>query len=152
MWVLLAPMQFYISSDQGKIGLHWKSIGEAGLRLMPDDIVLSVRVFFWQKNWYPLTWSSTKSSKKEKPQKKKQKKKWKKIPFRKVNRVLHSLKIKECIVDLDTDNYMINSLLYPVFYFLSHQNRQLTINYRGQFYLSVIVETTGFKLLKAIVF
>ena len=51
---------------------------------------------------------------------------------------------------MDTDDYVINAYLFPIFYFLNKENRQCTINYEGKVIFEFLVENRGINILYAL--
>jgi hypothetical protein len=147
--LLIAPMQLVIDSNRNLFGLQWKTIGAAKVFLAKDDIILRTRLFFWQKDWHPLQWKPAKKKpKKKKPAKKK--KNW--LSFRRVKRLLRSFRVKKLLINIDTDDYVVNSYLYPLFYLLDRSQESLHINYEGEFDCQLTVENRGYRILNALLF
>lgn len=82
------------------------------------------------------------SKEKTKPAKKGDKKRKNKSGFKKsastwrflIERSLRSFDIQRAIVDLDTDNVVLNAQLVPIFFWASHGRVQLTTNFHGRVY------------------
>jgi hypothetical protein len=51
--------------------------------------------------------------------------------WRKARRLLASFQIRRFNLIVDTDDYILNAYLYPVFAFLTGHNRHLAINFIG---------------------
>ena len=149
-WLLVAPIVLKIDTQQEIGYLKWKGIAGVRLLILADDIVLRVQVFFWKKNFYPLSRSS--KSDHTKQENKRVKKKKTPVSWRKGKKLLQSFTVQTLQLDLDTDDFVQNSYLFPVFYFLSNEKRQLRINYSGQLALKLEVHNRLFSLLKAWLF
>ena len=149
-WLLIAPLRLFVDTGQGMLEIRWWGLGAAGLYHTGDDLLFRFRIFFWKKEIDLLTWQPTK--KKKKAKKAKKKKKRGKIPMslRKFRRLLKTFKILEWELDLDTDNYLVNGWLYPVFYFLNRAGKRFQINYRGRFYWRMVIENRGYRVLWAL--
>lgn len=149
-WLLLAPMRLVIDSHRQQYYVQWQGIGQAQVLPTTDDLIIQLRFFFWKKNFYPLH-PSTKEKKQKKE--KKAKKKKRRFNFRKYKRkglrLLRSFRVRTLKLNLDTDDYVHNSYLYPLFQLLSGHNRQLTINYNGETELQLIVENRLYRMLIA---
>ena len=146
-WLLIAPLRLSADSALGAIQLTWWGLGSAGLFLTHDDLTLRFRVFFWKKEVNPLQWAPSKKNKKKTKKKSKSRMP---MSFRKIKRLLRTFTIRECRLDLDTDNYTLNAWLYPVLHFLNRHDRQLRINFEGRFYCRVVIENRGYRLLWAL--
>ena len=155
-WLLFSPISLVVDTVGGACFLRWKGIASARLLWISDDILLKLRVLFWKKDIYPLHPSSSKQEPEEKKPKTQKKKKKSRLQFRKWMRkgmrVLRSFEVKAFRLNLDTDDYVYNSYLFPLFYFLSKGKRQLSINYRGEAELLLIVENRLYRMLIALLF
>ena len=60
--------------------------------------------------------------------------------IRKAKAVIQSIKIKECILVLDTDDVLWNAWLYPIFFNLNRKNRKLRISYTGELRFRMVIE------------
>ncbi len=149
-WLLVAPIVLKIDTQQEIGYVKWKGIAGVRLLILADDIVLRVQVFFWKKNFYPLSRSPKSENTKQKS--KRVKKKKTPLSWRKRKKLLQSFTVETLQLDLDTDDFVQNSYLYPIFYFLSNERRQLRINYSGQLALKLEVHNRLFSLLRAWLF
>lgn len=149
-WLLVAPIVLKIDTQQEIGYVKWKGIAGVRLLILADDIVLRVQVFFWKKNFYPLSRSPKSENTKQKS--KRVKKKKTPLSWRKGKKLLQSFTVETLQLDLDTDDFVQNSYLYPIFYFLSNERRQLRINYSGQLALKLEVHNRLFSLLRAWLF
>jgi len=65
--------------------------------------------------------------------------------------VLKSFKVKELMLDIDTEDYIWNAYLHPAFYFLSGKNRMLRVNYVGRISARIIVHNRLISILYAFI-
>ncbi len=156
--LLITPIRINIDSERNAYFFQWTGIAKASIIPLPDDFLFRLHIFFWKPEWSLIKLVTKKTEKKEKQKKPKKRnvKKNRQMKFskwkRKGLRLLKSFKIKALKLNLDTDDYIQNSYLYPVFYFLSGRNRQLSINYEGKVELKFIAENRLYKILNAILF
>ncbi len=150
-WILFAPLVLTLDSSTGVYNLRWKGIAKAEIIPLPDDILIQFRVGFWQKQFYPLHYQpkTHKKDKKKAEKPKSQKSKPFRKTFRKIKRVFQSFEVQTFRLNMDTNDYIYNSYLWPICYFLSQEQRQLTINYNGEFELLFIVKNRLFNILFA---
>lgn len=150
-WLLVAPMYLIVDSRRNLVGFRWQTIGAAYLLLTRDDLLLRTRIFFWKKDWRPLQWKRSKEKKeRKKPSKKKKKKSW--MNFRRVRRLLRSFRVKTLRINVDTDDYVVNSYLYPLFMLLDRSRQSLRVNYEGEFECRLEIENRGYRILNALLF
>lgn len=152
VWLLFSPIRLKIDTRESAYLCSWLGIGRVQLLPVTDDLVIQLQIWFWKKNFYPLR----PNPQKEKPKETRKKKKKRKMNFQKYKRkglrLVRSFRVKAFRLNLDTDDYLQNSYLYPFFHLLSNNNRQLTINYRGETELLLIVENRVARMLIAFLF
>lgn len=155
LWLLFSPIYFRVEwNDLNQVvQLHWW--GVVRISLLPEMDVWTFRVEFplFTRSW-PMSqwWSSTK----EEPQKKAKpgrKRSWKpKRPwqlFRRVWRSFHLIRFK---VDLDTDDYVWNAYLFPLFRLTNPAgHKDWRVNFKGHNELILIVENRLYRLLYAFI-
>lgn len=151
--LLLSPIRLKVDTRRQVYLLQWWGIGRIQLLPVSGNLLIQLQVFFWKKNFYPLEYRPKKKPRGEAEEKKK---KGRKTNFQKYKRkgirLFRSFRIKALRLDLDTDDYVYNSYLYPIFHFLSTEKRQLTINYRGLSEIFLIVENRLYRMLIAFLF
>lgn len=150
LWLLLAPIRLILDSENRICAIQWSGIGSARLVSLPDDLVVRLRVFFWQKQFSVFNIKSTKKKSKGKKKKSTKKKDFGMWRQRGMN-LLKSFRIKTFRLNLDTDDFVQNSYLYPIFHLLNTKNRQLQINYKGNLELLLIVENRLFNIIKSFI-
>ena len=150
LWLLFSPIILRIDTKQQQYWVRWRGIASFQLKLLEDDLILRLQVWFWKKDFYPLDGllkagkpSSTKKAKKGRTRKKRN---WKRF----ASRLLGSFRVKQFDLRLDTDDYVLNSYLYPVFHLLNFKPVQLGINYQGESSLELQIENRLIRLLRAI--
>lgn len=151
LWVLFTPIVLRIDTRSNLYTLRWRGIGSLELHVIKDELLLQLRIWFWKKDFHPfqkLLGKEKASKKKKRAKGGRGKKNWKK----KFIKLLQSFQVKQFRLVLDTDNYIQNSYLFPLFHFLSRPPWQLSINYQGDSALQLHIENRLFRLLKAIIF
>lgn len=155
LWLLLAPIRLILDSNNEVYYLQWYGIAKAGLVMLPDDLVIRLRVFFWKKQFsvFEIKPSGKKKKSIENIPKKKSKQKtnfktWK----RRGITILKSFKVKIFRLNLDTDDFVHNSYLFPIFHLLNAENRRFQINYKGDLELLLVVENRLINIIKAFIF
>jgi hypothetical protein len=131
---LLAPVSLYIDTEQGCYEVFQTPVFRFFVVIKNGTIVPRLQLAGIN---VPLQ-----SKKKTKPVKKTDKKHKKKSAFKKsvsawrflIERSLRSFDIKQAVVDLDTDNVVLNAQLVPVFFWASHGPVQLNTNFNGRVY------------------
>lgn len=151
VWMLFAKLQLQIDTKSNFYQLQWQGIFRANIIPLADDLILRLRIFFWQKDLYPLHWTpkpKKKSQKSHKPNRPGRNSfKW----IRKGKNILRSFRVRLFRLRVDTGDYVRNSYWYPVFYFLSNEKRQLSVNFNGINHLQLHVENQLYRILLAII-
>ena len=156
-WPLIAPFQFIIDSEKGQLEFRWKSIGKIGLWVDEEAILLlKLKIGYFHRTWRPLEWKS--KTKKDKPKKTKKKRR-SRMPspsIQLIKKLLYTFKVRHFILDLDTDDFIINSYLYPIAFILNRLGWQVSINYEGRAYFACCIENQlgrmGWTVIKYYIF
>lgn len=160
--LLIAPMQLYIDTPRQVFSLRWSKLLETRLIGVDDIPKIQLQIFFWRKEWDVFQLLSSSQKQRKKPSTASQKKPKKrsnrffrmsyKTMFRKAKQVLRSFEVKQCDVRLDTDDFVRNSYLYPIFYMLNGKNRKLSINYQGEASVQLLVQNRLYRIIAAVLF
>lgn len=151
-WVLIAPLQLQIDTTTGRYQIEWKSIGYGRLITRPTVIAIRLKLLFWQKEWPLQALVGGRSKRTERPtdtEKPTRKTKKDRAPRFNVRALLRTFQLKQLRLHLDTDDFILNSYLFPIFYFLSGRNRDFKINYEGEASLQMVVENRLYRVLWA---
>lgn len=136
LWILVAPVIIYLDTDRNRYFLSLPGIFKA--MVIPSERLFHIRfrIFFVPFTYDPFT---------EKPEKKKKEKKIKKRRPKKISglfklaiRVLRSFRIRKLELDIDTDDYILNAWLIPVFSTVNSENIQMRANFEG--YASLLLD------------
>lgn len=150
--VLLDPFELRIDTISGEYCLRWRGLVSVRLTGTVPDPVMRLWVMGWRKDFHLLEMGGEKKEEEEsKPEsaKKKKRKRPKWLTFRLVRRLLRTFRVHTFRLALDTDDYVMNAYLYPVFHLLSARNRRLNINFSGRNELVLIVSNRIGNLLWA---
>jgi hypothetical protein len=71
--------------------------------------------------------------------------------WKNIRRVLASFEVRRFRLILDTDDFILNAYLYPVFVFLSGKNRVLAINFQGRNAVDILVTNRMWRVLWALI-
>lgn len=160
LWLLLSPLVLKIDTDTGLYQMRYGGIAHA--RILPEKLAVRLWVFFWKKEYSLYDWEPGKKqeSRQEKSAKKTTKRqrdlnqqmdqfrKWKP----KIIRAIRAIRVRVFRLDIDTDDFVWNSYLYPVFYYLDRGRKQITVNYRGDATLKLNASVMPIRVLMALIF
>ncbi len=157
--ILLVPFTITIDSLHSIYELKFAKLAKANIKFTSEKILVFIHLLFLKKEmsfpWTSLIPAKNQSKKKRtvnqlsSDSKKKKNRDTKEI-ISKVQKVIKSFEIKKCWVNLDTENYTTNAVLFPAFYFLKAKNLRMNINYMGENQITFIVRNRLGKILFAL--
>ena len=76
-----------------------------------------------------------------------------KFDFRKkLKRLRKAIRVNRFFLNIDTDDYLWNAYLYPVFFFLKKERRNVNINFQGDVEFILEIRSRPIQLLYAVLF
>ena len=150
VFLLFTPIRLVIDSEEKKCQIAWWGLGSARVVATPGDLVVRTKALFWQKDFYPLHRDDEKEEKVKKSKIKKADriKSWRKY-FRRGRNIFKSFRIKRWLIDFDTDDFVLNSQLYPICCLLSGRRTPIRVNYKGEVKIIVEIENRLWRVLGA---
>lgn len=140
-WVLIAPLTLRIDTVSGDYDLRLRGIGGMRLQAGPGDWVVKARVLFWKKEWDLWRWLGQARRRKKGDGKARQPKtsrrRSRRISWKKMVRILKSFRVRRFRVEIDTDDYVLNAYLFPVFHLLSRGRLQINFNGRNDIQIEI---------------
>lgn len=159
IWMLFTSVEFGFDSTEEVAFVDLKHILFVGLIVYDEGFYLRVRLFFLQKDFFPLERKS-KSDKKSENNKKSKKKKDKKKKKRKVSvKALLRLSVKylkliakqfnlvKFHLEWDTGDFVANAKLFPIANVLNNEKCYTSINFEGRKELIVIFKTKIYRFI-----
>lgn len=152
IWLLIAPFQLMISSDNPIAIFRWKGLGDV-VFVIEDEPIIRLRIWFWRKLFYPFQWnfksgkSAEEKEEKKKAAKKPKPKKSKGFPFKLIRKLMGTFKVRAFRLNVDTDDYAVNGMLYPLAFWLSkYRNVHCQVNFEGDFEFFLFIENQIYRL------
>ncbi len=150
LWLLVMPLTLRVDTWRQDYSLRWQGVGRVALLVRDDELVVRVRIGWWQKDFFPLRPSTRKPKPTRQPKlRTKARRSWRQLSWRKVRNILRSFRVRYFRLELDTDDYVWNAFLYPLFYFVNRPGRQLSVNFEGRTNLQLEVENRLIRMLWA---
>lgn len=154
-WLLVTPLEICINSIENDYHIKWKGIGEASIIVLPMDLLVRLKIAFWKKDWSVMKFRFKKERKNDKKasEKPKRKKRNARKNLRLFRRILGSFSVKKMRVNIDTQNYILNGYLFPLFFHLTRYYNgkpQLIINYKGKTEINVLMRNRLINIFYAI--
>jgi len=151
--LLLFPIIVKIDSIRGIYRLEWKHIFSADFLFINEEPIARLKFFFLKKDFELLKIKSKKKNA-SKPKKKKSPKE--KIStqnlIKKFKKVIKTIEVKQFYFNIDTNDYIWNAYLYPIFFFLKKENKAVHINYQGDVELLLNIQARPIQVLFAFIF
>lgn len=122
------PFRLIIDSVTGTYKIVVGRFMSGELVFVNAEEYVDLKLFFWKKRFNLFEMKSGKSI--EKSSEKKVEKSYKKekrskvIPFRKVLAIVKSFKVNRFRILINTDDMMLNGILYPLVYWLAYKTRK----------------------------
>ena len=147
LWVLLAPLSLRIDTYLNEYYIRWRGIGKVEVLFIQDNVILHLRIGPYQKDFYALHLIEKVDGKKA-PKKTRApaKKQGRKISFPRMRRILKSFTIKEFQMEIDTDNYVWNAWLFPLFYAIKPLRYSVSVNFQGRNEIRLFLENQVWKI------
>jgi len=150
LWILFAPVIIRVDSDNQRYSLSLPGIFKA--LVVPDDELFYIRIWvlFIPFKVYPFGRTIQKREGKAKKKKKKRKRNFPKlmrVRLMALKELAGSFRLKKMRLNLDTDDFILNSQLVPVFTTINNQDVNLTVNYEGDISLFMVLKNRIASLL-----
>lgn len=131
-WLLLGPIIFFLNTDTDRY--HVALPGIFKVAVVPTSELFHIRgwIFFVPFKYHPFR--PSKDKKKEKPHRPKKKKRRPKLSgnTRMIAGAIRSVRIRRLHLDIDTDDFILNAWLVPVFTYVNRENIRMTANFEGR--------------------
>jgi len=129
-FLLLTPIVIEFDSEQNLYEVRVAGIVRMRIVFGEQFILIKMRAFGFEKTLNPLQLGSRKI------RKEKQINKTDRISFQKAMHkgmaVIRTFDVRYLLINIDTDDYAMNGLLYPFAVLVSKPNRQFQINFQGR--------------------
>ena len=150
LWILFAPLIIRVDSDNQRYSLTLPGIIRASV--VPDEELFHIRlwVLFIPIKIDPVGKSMQKADGESKSKKKKPRgylSKRMRARLMAMKEVWHSFRLKKLSLNLDTDDFILNSQLVPVFTTMNSRDVNLMVNYEGDISLFMILKNRMISLL-----
>ena len=146
LFFLFTPIVFEIDSTRGLCQFRISGLCSVSILFRKDGIWVRIWVLGWQKAFNPFAMRKKSVQAENKGFKEKAKRKWHKINFRKWLRfgkaMLRTFHLDLLYLNVDTGDCVLNSMLFPVAFFLTTKQRSFRINYRGDVVLKLRASNT----------
>ena len=129
LWLLLGPVIIYVDSSSNRYFLNLPGIFQA--RIISSEELFQVRgwILFVPYRFNPFR---IKKKKKDRPKGKKKKFKLPKGGVGMVKDAVRTIRVRKLEMNLDTDDFLLNAWLVPVFSLINRPNTRLHVNFQGE--------------------
>jgi hypothetical protein len=131
LWILLVPVIIFLDTDTSRYHLVLPGIFKAVVVPSTDIFYIRVWIFFIPFRIRPFRGKSGK--RKEKTRKPGRKWQLKKVTGGKqmISSMIRSIRIRKLSLDIDTDDFLLNAWLVPLFSSMNSENIQMRVNFEG---------------------
>ena len=146
-YLLVMPLKVSIDTESGEGMIGWNSWLSAKLT-KEKDFEFTVQLPFWKRKFDFFDVFIDSGFKDRPPKKKKEKRRWGKWSSMRWRNMWKAVKVSEIRVDLDTDDFILNAYLVPVFACLqTWTGYNLKINFLGRRELKLAGEARMIEML-----
>ncbi|MBL7112359.1 MAG: hypothetical protein ISS19_10515 [Bacteroidales bacterium] len=150
LWLLFAPLIIRVDSDNQRYSLSVPGIFKA--MVVPDDKLFHIRlwVLFIPFKIDPMRRRMKKGEEQGRNKRKKRRRDFSKLMKARLmalKELIRSFTLKKLWLNLDTDDFILNSHLVPVFTTINNQDVNLTVNYEGEISLFMVLNNRIASLL-----
>lgn len=131
LWILFSPVILFLNTDKNRYFLVLPGIFKVVVVPSPDIFHLRVWILFIPFKYKPFQGKTGK--RKEKPREPGRKWRLKKFTGGKqmISDVIRSMRIRKLFLDIDTDDFLLNAWLVPLFSSMNSENVQMRVNFEG---------------------
>ena len=132
IWIVVAPITIDVNTEENTYTVYQPLTFKLSPRFTDNNIIIHLRIFMIRFRLFDLSKADfTKMGRKKSDPVKKVKKRKKRFGIKRAGNLIKTFKVKKIDLQLDTDDFVLNSYLLPVFGSIRSQNVKLTINYEG---------------------
>lgn len=151
LYVLFAPVVLEIDTILGlyRVRFHWLAWGR--IYFIGLEPWVEIKVAWWHKQFSLLELPKSRQKKEEKSVAKNIKKKKKfTMKWATIKALFRSFKVEKFSWHLDTGDYALNGMLYPLFWWYGYKSgHNVAINFVANNSLVLTIKNTGWRVIKA---
>lgn len=148
LFLLLSPIVIDLNSETGKCELRWSGFGSMNLILKDEKILLRFRIAGYRFTIDPAEGKNKLPRTKAGSEQRKRKMTLRQI-VSKSRALLQSFQVRDFHCDFDSNDYLLNSWLYPAAHLLDPSHRRWNINFNGRNAVALKIENNLWRLLRA---
>ena len=130
LWIMLGPVIIFMDTGSNQYRISLPGVITLMVVLAEGQILIRGWIFFVPFKFDPF---------KKRRQKKKSKKRSGSI--RVVRKIVAAFRIRKLLLDIDTDDMILNAWLVPVFSMVNSEDIQMQVNFQGNGYLHLDLRT-----------
>ena len=155
--LIIIPIKIVLSSDKGMIDISYGRLFSAGVYFINEDFIFRYKIPFWKKEVDIIYNLAIHEDSKTKESMSRKESSWtfpkgilKRIRTR-WKEILKTFQVEKLEINIDSDDYVLNAYLFPVFQFLGYKyNRKLSINFLGVNQIEIRLKNRLIKLMYAL--
>ena len=140
LWIMLGPVIIFLDTGSNQYRISLPGVITLMVVLAEGQILIRGWIFFVPFKFDPF---KKRRQKKKKDPAKAVKKKSKKRSgsIRVVRKIVAAFRIRKLLLDIDTDDMILNAWLVPVFSMVNSEDIQMQVNFQGNGYLHLDLRT-----------
>lgn len=152
--LLFTPMHVILRTKHDDYRLHWGRFFSG--KFIPETrdfrkSKIRLKFFYWTREVQPFIRGRKKAMKPKRRKKKKSMLPFKlRRPVTTAKSLLRSFHVVSFRVNLDTDDYVLNAILFPVFSLLNTEKHHLDINFEGVVDIEINIKNKGWRLISVL--
>ncbi|WP_298238436.1 hypothetical protein [uncultured Algibacter sp.] len=149
MALLLIPITIFIDTTSNQYYIKLQGLAKANLEQHKQEIFrIRLKILIFNFYLYPLKAQAKNKLNKKKRYSPKPKRKF---LIKKILRMTKTFRVTHFLINIDTDNYILNAKLYPLFGLLNYNGCNCHINFQGQNQLILLVKNRPINIIKSFI-
>jgi len=151
--LLFSPVVLQVNTPNNHYLLRW-GIVRTQFIPTPNDLFLRIKIAWWHRDFSMLKLMAASKKKSTNPvvQKKSTKRTRSFLSFKRMKSVIRTFQVRYFHLELDSDDFVTNAYLYPLFRVLSSSTCKLMINFQGRNQCSFEIRNRVASVLSALIF
>jgi len=151
IFLLYTPIFLEIDSTRRLVQIRMRGVARVRIITRESKIGICLNILGWEKLIFPGTRRKRKEAAAKTSGFQLKRSTLKKMPA-KILAVIRSFRVKIFDLNIDTDDYAVNALLFPFAVLLSRSNHSVRINFEGEVELRLTIENNLQHMLRAYLF
>ncbi len=144
-----------IDSDREIYAVSGWGIFHGGLQFKGDTLIFHLHLPFYRRSLTVEELLAKSMTRKKKPagrDRAVKKKGNSHMSWSRVKKMMTSFQVKQLYINIDTDDFSLNGLLYPIAHWVRSYGQEVVVNFSGKNQVKMIIENRLFRIARAYFF